>query len=293
MKKVLVLGGTRFFGKVLVEHLIAEGNQVTIATRGRTKDEFASQVQRLIVDREDKISLEKALQGKVFDVVYDNICYSPNAVRDLLNVLRNSTKKYIITSSLATYKRAKNIKEEAFDPYNYPIRNGETKDFSYAEGKKLAEAVAYQEFNIPTIAARFPVVIGENDYTKRLEFFVEHILDQTPIYIGNPKGEMCFITEEEAGGFLAWLGDLEIEGPINASCDKSITIEKLIGLVEIKLGKKAICVPGKDAGVQDPYSVYSDSLLDSTKAKELGFKFKNVEEEIERLVQYYIEQRVS
>jgi len=40
MKKVLVMGGTRFFGKKLVQHLLDEGNEVTIATRGRTPDPY-------------------------------------------------------------------------------------------------------------------------------------------------------------------------------------------------------------------------------------------------------------
>lgn len=37
LKKVLVLGGTRFFGKHLVETLLQDGHDVTIATRGITE----------------------------------------------------------------------------------------------------------------------------------------------------------------------------------------------------------------------------------------------------------------
>ena len=52
-KNVLVLGGTRFFGKHLVNELLAQGMKVTIATRGKTPDSFGSSVERLIFDRED------------------------------------------------------------------------------------------------------------------------------------------------------------------------------------------------------------------------------------------------
>ena len=47
VKKVLVLGGTRFFGKHLVEVLLQAGHDVTIATRGVTEDSFGSAVKRI------------------------------------------------------------------------------------------------------------------------------------------------------------------------------------------------------------------------------------------------------
>ncbi len=46
LKKVLVLGGTRFFGKHLVEALLQDGHDVTIATRGITEDSFGSRVKK-------------------------------------------------------------------------------------------------------------------------------------------------------------------------------------------------------------------------------------------------------
>lgn len=47
MKKILVFGGTRFFGKRLVESLLQAGHDVTIATRGLTVDPFGSTVKRV------------------------------------------------------------------------------------------------------------------------------------------------------------------------------------------------------------------------------------------------------
>ena len=53
-KKVLVIGGTRFIGVQLVWELIRRGNDVTIATRGKTKDNFGDKVSRIILDLEDE-----------------------------------------------------------------------------------------------------------------------------------------------------------------------------------------------------------------------------------------------
>jgi len=52
-KNILIIGGTRYFGKLLVQQLIDKGHQVTIATRGQASDPFGAHVQRIRVDRRD------------------------------------------------------------------------------------------------------------------------------------------------------------------------------------------------------------------------------------------------
>lgn len=80
---ILMLGGTRFFGKHTVEKLLAAGHRVTIATRGMAQDKFGSSVERIIVDRTDAPAMQEALAGRVFDVVYDTLAYSSEDIRCL------------------------------------------------------------------------------------------------------------------------------------------------------------------------------------------------------------------
>ncbi|CAN7742153.1 NAD-dependent epimerase/dehydratase family protein [Paenibacillus sp. LjRoot56] len=47
--KILVLGGTAFFGRRLVRLLLGDGHDVTIATRGQTPDDFGDAVTRIKV----------------------------------------------------------------------------------------------------------------------------------------------------------------------------------------------------------------------------------------------------
>ena len=69
--KILVLGGTRFFGKHLVKKLL-DNHSVTIATRGITPDYFGESVSRITLDRTDPHSLQAALHGLEYGVVDDN-----------------------------------------------------------------------------------------------------------------------------------------------------------------------------------------------------------------------------
>lgn len=72
---ILVLGGTRFFGRHLVQALLSDGHNVTIATRGHTKDSFGGQIKRLIVERTSAESLRLSLRHVHYDVIYDNLVF--------------------------------------------------------------------------------------------------------------------------------------------------------------------------------------------------------------------------
>ncbi|MES5891354.1 MULTISPECIES: NAD-dependent epimerase/dehydratase family protein [Bacillus cereus group] len=286
MKKVLVLGGTRFFGKHLVEVLLQAGHNVTIATRGVTEDSFGSAVKRLIVDREDEELLKERLEDKSYDIVYDNLCYSSNTAKIVCEVLKGKTKKYIMTSSMAVYEPALGLLEENFNPYEYTITYGGRNDFNYSEGKRLAEAVLFQHATFPVVAVRFPVVIGENDYTKRLQFYVEHVMKQEPIFVDHVDGKLSFIHEKEAGEFLAWCGMESIEGPINACSNGVISMGEVICFIEENSGTKALI---QEAGENiAPYNEITNCTLHNRKARELGFPFRELNTEIKNVLQYYI-----
>ena len=282
--KILVVGGTRYFGKQLVKQLLKDEHDVTIATRGRASDEFKDQVKRIIFDRLDRESINAKLAGISFDIVYDMICYTSNDAKNLLEVIQ--AKKYIMVSSAAVYQEGREIVEEDFNPYCYPIQMVDRGAFIYAEEKRLAESVIFQDFKVPAIAVRFPIVIGENDYTGRLRFYIERVTKGKAIYISNLKTHLSFIDEETAGSFLAYLANKDYVGPINACNKGKITIEELVGVIEKKVGHKAIL---KENGEVATYNEYGDNTLDIYRAEALGFLFPSVEEKLLNI----IEQEVS
>jgi len=50
----------------------------------------------------------------------------------------------------------------------------------YNEVKRQAEAALEQCYaHIPSVAVRFPFVVGEDDYTRRLHFYAEHVINQS------------------------------------------------------------------------------------------------------------------
>lgn len=289
---ILVLGGTRFFGKKLVELCLQNGHNVTILTRGQSGNPFDTKVKQLIVNRDDGDSLSQALSSTTWDIVYDNICYSPNEAHKICKILEGKTKKLVFTSTLSTYEIDGTVKtEEDFNPYDYEVRMGNRDDFSYGEGKRQAEAVLFKEATFPVVAVRFPIVMGENDYTRRLHFHVERILQEQPISLPNIEAKMSFITDDEAAAFLYFAGITPIEGPYNATATGAFSLKDLLGLIEETTGKHAkISLVGGDEKSQSPYGIPADWYMSTTKAEAAGFTFSQLHDWLPTLMKKIVKE---
>lgn len=283
---ILVIGGTRFFGIHMVRELLERGHNVTIATRGKTKDEFGNAVARITLDRSDSESVKCALSGKYFDVVIDKIAYCSNDIRYVLDVIECG--RYIHMSSTAVYENLHiDTAEEEFDADTGEIVWCDRSDYSYNEVKRHAErALAQYRADIKWAAVRCPVVIGTDDYTKRLYFYVDHILNGKQMNIDNPDSQMCFITSDEAGKFIAFLAESDYEGAINACADGTVSIREICDFVERKTGKTAIIDKDGDAA---PYNGETSFCVNTDKAKKLGFEFSNIKDRIFDILSFYID----
>ncbi|MGL4847878.1 MAG: NAD-dependent epimerase/dehydratase family protein [Clostridium sp.] len=292
MGKILILGGTRFCGKELVKELIRGGDEVTILTRGNSENPFKEDVKWLKADRRNLESMRKALNNLEFDVVYDNLCYSPNDAKIGIEALKGKVKKYIVISSLAVYDKRKglNLKEYEYDMKKSEIKFGEREEFSYSEGKRLMESVfsKYAEFDVTMV--RFPVIIGKDDYTKRLKIYVEKIENEEKIYTTKLEEQMNVITSNEAAIFLKWIKDKEIIGPVNAACNGDVSLKEIIKIIEEETGKKAIIDRTIDVIETSPYNEYLGITISTVYIRGFYFyRFKNALSEIREIIKGYIE----
>lgn len=284
MKTALVLGGTRFFGVKLVQSLLDNGVSVTVATRGNTPIPF-SEVESIQFDRNNVESFYSAFEGRKWDAIFDQICYSSIDARNAIEVFENKTKKYIFTSTLSVYDlHDRELYENDFDPYSYPIKLGEREDFNYQEGKRQAEAVFFQKASFPVVAVRFPIVLGENDYTERMIYYINKVIDEETIYLRSLEAAISFINEDEAGKFLSWIGTTDFHGPINTCTNGTVTLKEFLAYIEEATGKKAKVEISQDDEKQTPYAIPSTWTISNQKALDLGFQFQNLHEWLPELI---------
>lgn len=284
--KILILGGTRFFGIPMTEELLRQGHEVTIATRQSTADSFGDRVSRIKVDRTDPVSMKEAFSGKRYDLVYDKIAYCSNDIKYAMDAIEHD--KYIYMSSTAVYEQSKlGLKEEDLNGTDKELIWCSRSDLPYDEVKRQGECALCQAYAHKNwIAVRYPYVIGEDDYTKRLLFYVEHTMREIPVNIDNLDCQMGFIFSDDAGRFLAFLADKDLRGAVNGSAHGTISLREILGYVEKKTGRKAIITPEGDAA---PYNGSGEYSINTHKAEGLGFKFSSISDRIFGLLDRYIE----
>ncbi|WP_226676838.1 NAD-dependent epimerase/dehydratase family protein [Mesobacillus jeotgali] len=294
MRRVLVLGGTQYFGKKLVEKLIDNGDEVTIATRGSKSDNFGEKVKRLVIDREKKETMEAAFENKEWDLVYDQSCFSPMEARDASEVLKGKVGRYIFTSTQAVYEFGTLHAEGNFDPYTYQVTYKNRKEYpgyeGYKEAKRASEAVFHQLGYFDVVSVRFPIVVSEDDYTERLKFHVDKILAGQPIGIPNPELRYSFIHADEAASFLLGIGNSDFEGPINPGSAGDISLREMIERIELLANKEAKVENSTTSGTISPYALPGSWSIDTSLAEEFGYKFTELNHLLDQLIKYYIQQ---
>lgn len=286
MMNILVIGGTRFFGIHMVNELLAQGHDITIATRGKAADEYGDRVRRIVIERTSETSMRNALWGKRYDVVIDKIAYCSNDIKYVMEAV--DCDKYIFMSSTSVYEpKHMNTVESDFDGSSKELIWCDRKAFSYEELKRQAECALWQKYSDRNwIAVRYPFVIGKDDYTKRLLYYVEHTMKSIPMNIDYLDHQMGYIRSEEAGKFMAFLVDKDIRGAINGSSKGTISVREIIEYVEKKTGTKAVI---DKTGENAPYNGELEYSINTEKAEALGFRFSTLQDWIYELLDYYID----
>lgn len=101
--RILVLGGTSFVGRAIVEDALRSGAEVTSFSRGRTGTDLFPQVARLVGDRDT--GDYTALREGSWDAVVDVSGYLPRQVGQAMAALGDRVGRYLFVSSHAVYQQ--------------------------------------------------------------------------------------------------------------------------------------------------------------------------------------------
>ncbi|WP_330329043.1 NAD-dependent epimerase/dehydratase family protein [Streptomyces sp. NBC_00536] len=296
MRNICVIGGSRYFGKHLVELEREAGNKVTVINRGSTPR--LPGTTRLVADRDDERQLREALGARTFDVVFDQVAYTPEQAATARRVFEGRTGRYVMTSTMEVYDPATfaalptgpegpllaedRLDLAALPPAREPSRAGDAPDpaTAYAEGKRRAEAVLLTDPAFDTVTVRTAHVLGGGsaDFTGRLAHYVERIAAGRPVDIHADPRPTSFVHHEEIARFLHWTGSGTFTGPVNAASHGALTVTELCDLIAAGTGRRPRyrTVPG--GGAASPFSFDRSYAMDNGRAARLGFGFGRVED---------------
>jgi 2'-hydroxyisoflavone reductase len=173
--KILIVGGTKFFGRHLVTVALARGHRITLFHRGKTNPHLFPVVEKLCGDRDGNLDL---LKGRSWDAVIDTCGYIPAQVEATASALKTSTGHYTFISSISVYGdfgrtgMDENSGLAALPPgVNPNENNGEY----YGAKKALCEQVVERQMPGKSLNIRPGIIVGPYDFTNRLAYWLERV----------------------------------------------------------------------------------------------------------------------
>lgn len=171
---LLLIGGTRFLGRHVVEQALARGHTVTLLHRGRTGAALFPQVERHLADRDGDLSV--LARGR-WDAVVDTCAYHPAQVVRMADALRGRVGGYLLVSTISVYADLSRpgLAEDA--PLAVPPDPHATvvDATNYGGLKALCEAALHTALPDEADVVRPGLIVGPHDPTGRFTWWVQRL----------------------------------------------------------------------------------------------------------------------
>ncbi|HEY7022373.1 MAG TPA: NAD-dependent epimerase/dehydratase family protein [Ktedonobacterales bacterium] len=216
--RVLILGGTKFLGRHLVDAALARGHTVTTFTRGKQDDVLPSAVERLTGDRDGDMS---ALAGQRWDAVIDTSGYVPRVVGTTARLLAEQADFYTFVSSISVYKDWPGVSAideshavGALEDPSVEEVNGET----YGPLKALCEREVEAAFNGRCAIVRPGLIVGPYDPTNRFTYWPDRVARGGEVLApGRPESLTQIIDARDLANWIVTLAERKTTGVYNAT----------------------------------------------------------------------------
>lgn len=220
---VLVFGGTGLIGPPLVELLVARGHKVVLFNRGKTRTELFPDLERILGDRDpEKDKGVSGLEGRKFDLVFDDTGYYPKHVAKSSEILaKNGSGHIVFVSSISAY--AKNDVVGADETAELarladPDVTTMGPNYEYYGGLKvLCEEAAAKAFDGRATIVRPGYIVGPGDWSDRFTYWPLRFRRGGKVLVpGAPTDPIQVIDVRDLANLMVKLGEARATGAYNA-----------------------------------------------------------------------------
>ncbi|MBN1146464.1 MAG: SDR family oxidoreductase [Anaerolineales bacterium] len=190
---ILILGGTVFLGRALVEAALASGHEITLFNRGQSNPDLFPQVEKLSGERDGGL---EALEGRRWQAVIDTCGYFPRIVRQSAELLAGAVEHYTFISTLSVYasSRQPGIAEDAevskLQDESVEELTGET----YGPLKALCEQAVEAALPGRALIVRPGLIVGPHDRSDRFTYWPCRVARGGEVLApGDPQRALQFI----------------------------------------------------------------------------------------------------
>jgi len=211
--RVLVLGGTKFLGRHVVEDALSRGHDVALFNRGQTMPELFPDAEKLRGDREGDLS---ALEGRAWDAVVDTSGYVPATVERTLAAL-GEVGHYTFVSTISVYADASTPPTESS-----PLADDE----EYGGLKARCEEVVHDRFP-DAFVPRPGLIVGPWDPTGRFTYWPERLAEGGRVLVPAPPDAPAQVIDvRDLAAWIVRAAESRLSGTFNA-VDRPTTREAL------------------------------------------------------------------
>lgn len=214
---ILIIGGTQFLGRHIVESALAAGHNLTLFNRGRTNPELFPEVEKLRGDRATDLSV---LRERRWDAAIDLCGYVPRVVRLSADFLVGAVAHYTFISSISVYAdfQRSGMDESAptgvlADPSVEEITNE-----TYGPLKAYCEQVVEEIFPERALIIRPGYIVGPNDPSDRFTYWPHRVsLGGEILAPGDPEQPVQFIDVRDLAEWIVRMVVARQTGRYNAT----------------------------------------------------------------------------
>ncbi|MCN9239896.1 NAD-dependent epimerase/dehydratase family protein [Streptomyces sp. RY43-2] len=214
--RLLVLGGTEFVGRALVEAALGRGWEVTVFHRGR--HEVPSGVRSLLGDRtapDGLAALAEAAAGQEWDAVVDTWSQGPRAVRDAARLLAGRVGRYVYVSTCSVYEWAP---EPGYDESARLVEGAaDAEHTDYPRDKRGGELAVLDAFGADrSVLVRCGLILGPYENIGRLPWWLNRIARGGPVLAPGPRElPLQYVDARDLSEWMLGAVEKGLSGPYN------------------------------------------------------------------------------
>lgn len=215
--RLLVIGGTRFVGKYVVEAALAAGHEVTLLHRGRSGADLFPDARHLLADRAGDLSV---LADGEWDATVDVCAYVPAHVSSLAAALGGRGGHHVLVSTVSVYADPPGPDADEESPLHALPDEGVTEvtHRTYGPLKVACERAAEHAYAERLAVVRPTLIVGPDDHTGRFPWWVRRMARGGEVLAPGPPDQPIQVVDvRDLGAFVVLLATHRTAGTFNAA----------------------------------------------------------------------------
>lgn len=243
--KILIIGGTVFLGRHLIEAARGRGHEVTIFNRGLHGADLYPEIEKL---RGNRVADVSELSGKTWDAVVDTCGYVPGVVRRSAEALRDSVEHYTFISSCSVYEQfdlngngenspLAKLTAEQIEAAGKIDTGERATAVSYGETygglKALCERTAEEIMPGRVLNVRAGLIVGKYDSVERFTYWVWRVKEGGKMLCpGEPDRRVRLIDASDLANWILKMAESRKAGTYNATgAEDGLTMGRMLGKI--------------------------------------------------------------